>query len=162
MNLRGLINQIMDGGALDLTMQTLYDSYYTNKDKEYDKNGMVQAYTGVVRELIELPHNPIDHKLLVRSTVETKGDEPVISVILEHDDSTYGVDFVLWEELIDADVLDESMHMLPHDILAHILWEITFYGFSAARVKQKKVEMDELVASTERGDDLEEFKLEDL
>ena len=49
------------------------------------------------------------------------------------DDELYAMDFIPWEELIDAEAY-VALDMPEKEILAHILWEITFWGFSSDQV----------------------------
>ena len=46
----------------------------------------------------------------------------------------YALDFVAWEELIDLKVYNE-LDLTDAESLAHILWEITFWGFSSAQIQ---------------------------
>lgn len=57
----------------------------------------------------------------------------------------FSLTFMKWSELIDTPVLDES-GLLPHQILAEILWELTFSGWT-------EEERQDSLASIKHADD---------
>ena len=50
---------------------------------------------------------------------------------------TYGIDFLDWSELINKKIKTDfsDSELTGSEILAHILWEITFWGFSSDQVQ---------------------------
>ena len=50
---------------------------------------------------------------------------------------TYGIDFLDWSELINKKIKTNFSGSAPteSEILAHILWEMTFWGFSSDQVQ---------------------------
>ena len=55
-------------------------------------------------------------------------------------DELYALDFVDWHELIDAEI-EHSVALFPREILAYILWEITFWGFSRNQIKGESLKL---------------------
>lgn len=70
---------------------------------------------------------------------ETENGDPIVDVCLlnETKNETYGIDFLDWSELINKKIKTNfsGSELTESEILAHILWEITFWGFSADKVK---------------------------
>jgi len=69
-----------------------------------------------------------------------------VDVHLEHDGTTFAVDYIDWTRLIDLQIRDD-IGLQAHDILAHILWEITFHGFTNSKVKQSRETLENLCNS---------------
>ena len=63
--------------------------------------------------------------------------EDYIDVCLydEEDDEFFAADFQPWEHLISKEILT-AINLSREQIMAHILWEITFWGYSSERVKE--------------------------
>ena len=51
---------------------------------------------------------------------------------------TYGIDFLDWSELINKKIKTNfsGSELTESEILAHILWEMTFWGFSSDQVQR--------------------------
>jgi hypothetical protein len=47
---------------------------------------------------------------------------------------TYGVDFLPWENFIEKEI-QTDLKLAPEEIFAHILWEITFWGWDSETVQ---------------------------
>ena len=58
-------------------------------------------------------------------------DDVIIDVCIYsvEEDELYALDFVPWKDFIDAKVVSSSSFS-KEETVAHILWEITFWGFS--------------------------------
>ena len=60
------------------------------------------------------------------------------------EDEFYALDFVDWRELIDAEI--QAPDPLPHpEALAHILWEITFWGFSREQIQGESLKLSSAI-----------------
>ena len=58
------------------------------------------------------------------------------------------MDFTPWEDLIDANIKN-ALSIDSPTTLAHILWEMTFYGFSAESINEAKEEIKKIMDSDE-------------
>lgn len=57
------------------------------------------------------------------------------------DDDLYGLDFTDWRECLGMEIDPLTLEWCSGpEILAHVLWEITFYGYSNEEVQAKKSE----------------------
>ena len=139
----------------------IYDTYYNDKSKHEYAN-VKAAYEAVCDELIELNGTPSSHVLTVVYREELVKEGLEHHVLLCEESQVYGVDFVHWESIVDADVEYDGEIYKDYQALAHMLWEMTFYGFTAEKIRSGAEEMNQLVKSTDKGINLEEFNLDDL
>lgn len=143
MTLRELINHVMNRGASLHVYACICDTYYGGKDIM----GVSHTFTAVIRELLETEASTDsmitkDHFLMLNSVI-ADGEECVEVVLKDTvDDSIYAVDFVQWSDLIDLLVQDNTGLSLELQ-LAHVLYEITFWGWTAEQIKQEKLKLDE-------------------
>jgi hypothetical protein len=153
LTLREIINQVMDANALKQVFNVIYEKYYTDTDEnpKHDIETVANGYTSTVRELLELDSTSSAYAIAL-----TEGEE-WMDVHLVADGKKFAMDFVLWEELVDSTIVDNTGRLENTEALAHILWEMTFYGFTEARVKEAG---DELLEASKGP--FTEFKLEDL
>lgn len=144
MTLRQLINHVMDRGAVMHVMSCIYNCYYSSKHDEFED--VVHSYTHVIREMINLDTDAehADHQIVLHEVADN--DQSHVDVFLRLDDQTYAIDYIDWTKLIDIQVCDE-IGLQAHDVLAHVLWEMTFHGFTNARVKQSRESLESLCGS---------------
>ena len=72
------------------------------------------------------------------------------------EDEIYSIDFVPWEDLIDLEI-HNCAKMDDTTALAHILWEITFWGFSDSAINKEKKLLDEASKETITDFDLDKL-----
>jgi hypothetical protein len=65
---------------------------------------------------------------------------------------SYGIEFVDWEEWLGMDIDPGSISNYSEtDIIAHCLWEMTFYGYTQEAIKKQSAQLKE---KAERGTSL--------
>ena len=143
MTLRQLINHVMNRGAVSHVTSCVYNTYY---DAQVDYTVVMHRYTCVIRELLELNADDTysDHVIVLTETSDDTQSH--IDVHLGAQDKTYAIDYVDWAQLIDLQVRDDT-GLQAHDVLAHILWEITFHGFTNDKVKKSRETLENLCGS---------------
>tara|TARA_R100000008_G_scaffold85949_1_gene77271 strand:- start:181 stop:648 length:468 start_codon:yes stop_codon:yes gene_type:complete len=122
--------------------------YYKNIDDEVHE--MARSYQKVMNELLQKPFAPNkEWEIKVRTT----GDE--LDDICWHnieEESDYGIDLTPWSEIIDAQIQEPFIFNI-NETAAHILYEITFYGFTEEKVLEERRslegQVDESVDMTE-------------
>jgi hypothetical protein len=89
------------------------------------------------------------------------------NVTLKDAEETYSLSFLPWKNLIDLPVSQTSLdHYGEWLCAAEILWEVTFWGFSADKMASESAKLKKLAEETESGDaelipfDPDEFKHE--
>lgn len=166
MTLRELLHVVMDTGNLYKVCDIIYDKYYNQEwsEKEHDKDEVRDSYTKVVRELLELPEcKPVDntfndvYKICIREAIDDLDPENIIKYIdvclyLPKDEETYAIDTMSWAKLIDM-YLDDTVGLPSREIVAHILWEITFYGFTNKALGEARHRLEELSRRIDSGEE---------
>ncbi|MCD4708793.1 MAG: hypothetical protein K8S62_13755 [Candidatus Sabulitectum sp.] len=57
-------------------------------------------------------------------------------------EAIYGLDFVPWEKWLDMEIDTRSLkNYTESEILAHCIWEMTFYGFDQTHIREQKAEL---------------------
>jgi hypothetical protein len=159
MTLRDLLKKSNFKSAFNV----LYREYYFDNPErevvEYDFK-----YRKVWDTLLDLPKNSgNEYKIFIK---EVEGDliegcngevmqrEKIVDVCLysSKEKQTYAIDLTMWQELIDWEV-SNSTKMNGSEVLAHILWEITFYGFSPDKIMLEKEELKKRIERIESGEE---------
>lgn len=117
----------------------IYKTYY--KDKKYTQDEIVncdlsyrKAFDAICS--IKIQHDKTFIIELQNAEIE---DEQFIDVCLREVDSKeiFALDFTSWSELSSYKILIRD-DLSTHEIAAHILWEMTFWGFSEEEIKKQK------------------------
>lgn len=133
----------------------LYKNYFKGA---YPTDKIHQAdyrFLKVFEELLTLDDNPNEeYQIYICEKEDDSDGERFFDVGLycSKEDEDYALDLTLWEDLIDAKIKNESK-IDDTVALAHILWEITFYGFSSETVKLEKDKMAKLCKRIESGEE---------
>lgn len=57
---------------------------------------------------------------------------------------SYGIEFVDWKKWLGMDIdLGSISNYSETDIIAHCLWEMTFYGYTQEAIKEQSVQLEE-------------------
>lgn len=111
---------------------------YTNSTIENMDTGFLRAF----EELIDMVPETHEDKDVSCSTIYIKevnqDQETFIDVCLKNEsgDEYFSLDFLPWKSLLQLNV-DSNIKLNKIEIMAHILWELTFWGFSASRVDEQ-------------------------
>lgn len=127
----------------------LYKEYYKGLPKEEVEMHDL-GYLNVWRDLSNMPkdiHLPPYLKDLKIYIGERDGNIHV-GLYEEEEDEVYAIDLTPWNEIIDMEI-HKDIEINNTEALAHILWEITFYGFTNNAVKKRLHEMHKLCKESE-------------
>lgn len=157
MTLRELIHAVMDTGNWNKVTSIIYDTYYTEND---DRRDVDHVYMSVLAELLELAANKTDDQIIIENNVSLipgEDDQSTIEkyidvLILDDTGQTYSTCYVDWCDLIDSTIVSD-LELDMNEQLAHVLWEITFHGFSNESVTQSREELQRQIDSIESGDE---------
>lgn len=139
-----------------------YDDVWIVLVKEYKlKKSAYGVYKKVLEQLKYLESKPSDPPVTcVIAKVEdflTPG-EVVFDVfgVIDGDKNHYALEMNSWNEWLDFNVLDKSIEVYgPADVLAHAIYEMTFFGYSSNNVYEKVEEekhiLDERIKEIENG-----------
>lgn len=161
MTLRELLNHVMNRGGSFNVHSIISDVYYKG---ENIKN-VCEQYTTVIRGLMELPPGPVSRYITKDHVIQVKdyadGGEEYVGVGLYDtaEGKGYACDFCSWRDLIDLDI-EDKIGLSLENMLAHILWEITFWGYSEEKIAEQAQLME--VAANEEHSRLESIPLSAL
>jgi|LULG01.1.fsa_nt_gb hypothetical protein len=133
MTLRELVQKSSHAAMFDCIRK----HYYLDKSEE-ELIELTLAYRHVGDELSSLPNNlNPEHKIYITEKVveeidgRMKYNRKFIDVCLydKKNDELYAIDLVSWGDIIDMEIY-KAVEMDDHTALAHILWEITFWGWN--------------------------------
>ena len=143
MTFRETIDHVMNRGAVAHVLSCVYHSYYNNDVNYVD---VLHQYTCVIRELLNLDPEDryADHQINLREVVDD--EQSCVGVFLQKDDDTYAIDYIDWKQLIDLTVNDQA-GLQTHEVVAHILWEISFHGFTNSKVNKSRENLENLCKS---------------
>jgi hypothetical protein len=143
----------------------LYKEYYKNQSEDNLINYSI-LYREVCDELLNKLKNPnSDLKLYITEKDEEDFTDPffpkkVVDICLYNEklDELLPMDFVLWSEIVDCEIY-ESIKISESEILAHILYEITTYGFTESQIISSKIDLE---SKSEKFNNLKIIKWEDI
>ena len=139
MTLRELIQQ----SSFKPVFNSLYRNYYKNfSDDEINQYSL--SYSKVYDFLRNLkPTGNLNYKIYIseREEINFKDEEPEkfvdVGLYDEKKDEVLAIDLTSWSEIIDLEIKD-TLNLNKYDALGHILWEITFYGFTVEQINNYK------------------------
>ncbi len=118
---------------------TALKSHYKSSENDLD------GYRELMDEL--LGKKPVFSKYQISIEHVNTDDEEYEHVIgvIPGDEQAYGIEFISREEWLGMHLTDDTLKNYSNeDIIAHCLWEMTFFGFTDSEVQKKK---DELIDS---------------
>jgi hypothetical protein len=107
-------------------------------------------------ELKNVEPNKKTKNLVVLNEIKDE-NEDVIDVCFydESEDEHYALDFMDWGEIIECEVVAPKKFNQT-TIVAHILWEITFWGYSRDKITEQRKTLNKL------SEEIEDIDIEDL
>jgi len=126
------------------TFNELYKSYFKGSLKNDEIQKLDVRYYKFFEYLKSLPENKTSSDKIY--VTHTSGEDFVIDVCFldKHKDELFALDFVDWDDIIDLEVY-RTFQISNEECLAHILHEITFWGFDRETFeKQKKILRDSI------------------
>ena len=144
--------------------KNIFNVIYKTFLKDHPQDKVVDLsikFEQAFRELKSVEQNNKTKNLVVLNEVENE-KEQIIDVCFydDHEDEHYALDFMDWGEIIDCEVVAPKKFNQT-TIVAHILWEITFWGFSREKITKERKELNKAVQEAEELN-LEELDIEDL
>lgn len=129
--------------------------YYKNIDDEVHE--MARSYQKVMDQLLQKPSRPNKEWEIQVRTSEGAFDDICWYNIEE--EAVYALDLTPWSEIIDANIQD-PLDLPMNEACAHILYEITFYGFTEEQIVAERQALKKL--SAEVGDGTARLEWEEI
>ena len=160
MTLRQLITKIVDDHGLFKVVMILKELYYTDIETE-NVERIFKYYSTAIDGLVNCTNEKCNlHKIIICKEQDDLSEPPeeYTDVRLSNIDETelYATDLTPWSRLIDLEI-DNKINISREELLAHILYDITFYGYTEGEISLQQTRITELADSAEK--DLLEEKL---
>jgi len=139
--------------------KNIFNVIYKTFLKDHSQDKIIDLsikFEKAFRELKSVEQQNKTKNLVVLNEVENE-EEQIIDVCFydDHEDEHYALDFMDWGEVIECEVVAPKK-LNQTTIVAHVLWEITFWGFSREKINEEKKELNKAIK------EVEEFNLEEL
>ena len=161
MTLRESIHHVLNRGAQAHIHATLYNVYYREREGTFPE--VMATYSDVMAEILELDGVKTDDHIVLNTVIDkcdkTHQDIEVVDVCYwdSVEDETYAMDMIDWNDIVDMLIEDRIGLPIP-DQVAHVLWEITFWGFTRDKIAEEEEKMKK--AAEEAGTEVK--SLDDL
>ena len=144
LTLRELAHAVMDTGAITKVLDSIYEVYYKTDEDGTPKDIVNMMYTDTLRELLELESDDeyVSH-YDIYVTLEELDDDPYINIgLLDiNEEESYSIDLISWSKLLNLKI-SSKITIDIYSLLAHILWEITFYGMTDKDVIKEATDLE--------------------
>ncbi len=158
MTLRETIDHVLSRGAQAHVHACIYNVYYRTKDKTFPE--VMDAYGNVLKELQDLPsNNDTEFHIVLQDQVINEEQFVDVHLCNTTDNESFAVDFIDWGDLIDL-LVEDRVGMSQADQVAHILYELTFWGFTGDQVKRERRLME--IASEDANQVIDILDIDDL
>lgn len=135
-----MLNVAFATGTIFKVMQHVKDVYYP--DDDCTAEDVSEKYIAAAQELMECPSLPGCDNYNVVLKYEMDDGIQCVDVHLKNPQTNdvYSLSYTDWAELVDLEVVCENkMELLEQ--LAHILWELTFHGFTREQINKSRAEL---------------------
>lgn len=141
MTLRESIHHVLDRGAQAHIHATLYNVYYRERRGTFPE--VMSVYSDVMAEILELDGVKTDDHIVLNNIIDkcdkTHQDIEVVDVCCwdSVEDETYAMDMMDWNDIVDM-LIEDRIGLSVSDQVAHVLWEITFWGFTRDKIAEER------------------------
>lgn len=128
-----------------LTVKEKILELYPDQEKNIPGYRLAYGELQAISELI-----PSEMIISIRKVESEDGGYEDVYGIVPDDPMGYALDFIDWREVLGMEISEEiTEKYVWTDILAHIMYEITFYGYSNEAVEENRKVILEEVKMTE-------------
>lgn len=124
------------------TFNQIYKFYLKGQYEDSEITEFDCLYYNLFKKLISLPEKLDPNSKIYLANIN--GEEPEIDVCFldKNKDELFAMDFIDWGDIIDLEIYT-TFESTDEEYLAHILYEITFWGFDQETInKQAKNDSD--------------------
>ena len=112
---------------------------------EYEDSEVIKfdsLYYTVFQKLTSLPKKPNSNNKIYLAYIAGGEREVDVCFLDKNKDELFAMDFIEWGDIIDLEVYT-TFQALDEEYLAHILYEITFWGFNPKSINEQKKLLNE-------------------
>ena len=147
MTLRQLVSEVVDNHGLFKVSMLLKELYYSDIEAENIER-IFKYYSIATDGLIKcVPEKTNLYKIIICKEIDDFSEPPeeYTDVRLSNIDETelFCTDLTPWRKLIDLEI-DNKINLSKEEVLAHILYDITFYGYTETEIEQEQYRLSEL------------------
>lgn len=130
--------ELLQKNSYKKVFNEIYLEYYKGKTPEDKIAEADSKYLTVYNELLNIKSKSKTNLCIYLVQAKSFDEEDFIDVCLydEDSDEVFAMDFTDWSEIIDMEVRN-TIKISDVKVLSHIMWEITFWGFSQAKIKDQ-------------------------
>lgn len=82
---------------------------------------------------------------------ENGNDTEWENVLLREGEEVYSASFVTWSKMLGLEIAKETIAVYPPlSILAHTIWEMTFYGYSDKPIQEEFTKLKDIASEVEK------------
>jgi len=132
--------------------KSIFNLFYKNyfSDKFFSKDQVYELdikFGQAFNEIKSTEHEESEDKDVVNSDIyidmcDAFDGETYVDVRLKNNQNNeeYSIDFIEWKHLINKNVVS-ALELTNNEIACHILWELTFWAYSSAGLRDQAEEM---------------------
>lgn len=132
--------------------KSIFNLFYKNyfSDKSFSKDQVYQLdinFANAFNEIRSTKHEESEDQCVANSDIyidlcDAFDGEPYVDVRLKNNQNSeeYSIDFIEWKHLINKNVVS-NLELTNNQIACHILWELTFWAYSSAGLRDQAEEM---------------------
>tara|TARA_B000000557_G_scaffold264725_1_gene271293 strand:+ start:4204 stop:4650 length:447 start_codon:yes stop_codon:yes gene_type:complete len=143
MTLKELINSCSYKAVFNILHKHYFSDWDTDRCRKMDV-----GFLSTWNELSNLnSSHQSDDKIYVINA-EIDGSEEILFDVCyfsEKEEELYSIDFINWSELINLEIVNEYNFDSDKELLAHILYEITFWGFSNESIQSEAKKLQDSI-----------------
>ena len=146
--LRDLVFKVEDATVVEAVTQ-LYDQ----RETEWLPEAIVDVLSQLRRPTPDSAASELGLHIELTSPIDPD-EQPYWDVWCgkQNDPERYGLDLSRWEEWLAIRVPQSLLDAMPDaEILAHCIWDMTFYGFTQERIAETRAELDRRVKEIDEG-----------
>lgn len=109
------------------------------------------AYNGIIDQLLHIKPVPTIMQIVVQKVVPQHEDDQLYFSVSGYDPEDtlehgmlWGLEYVDWAEWLSMEIKEDA-GLPPEEVLAHILWEMTWNGFTRERITEKRDELNAMM-----------------
>jgi len=151
MTVKEMLNVAFATGTIFKVMQHIKEVYYVEEDCSTED--LSERYIAAAQEMMECPDLPGCEGYNVVLKYEMDDGVQCVDTHLRDSQTNevYSLSYTDWAELVDLEVICETkMELLEQ--LAHILWELTFHGFTREKINKSRAELIATMDEIKNGD----------
>jgi hypothetical protein len=130
-------------------------SHYYNEDSKRKQKAHVKGYTKVWHDLLKMRTKKSTFQIAIRHVVDDISEsewEDVHGIHPDDPSETWAIEMTDWREWLGSEITEETLkNYPPRELIAHALWEMTFFGYENVDIKEKREELLSMVDRIKEG-----------